>query len=143
MPKSITFACGTLPVPMPTRMLEGLMSRWMIPRRWAWVTASQTWRKSARRSRTPRPRRSQKSVIGSPSTNSIANHGRPPCTPPSKIRATWSWLIDASTSRSWSKRAIASRGLMPEAVSSLSATLWRKVSRRSASHTSPMAPSSM
>ena len=48
IPKSVTIVCPSL----STMMLAGLMSRWMMPRRWAYPSASPTWCRIARTSGT-------------------------------------------------------------------------------------------
>ena len=88
-PKSMTLTMGVCPSPPgATRMLEGLISRWMMPFMWACWTASQTEMKSSRRWLMVSRWWSAKAVIGSPLTCSITKYGRPVgVTPPSSTFA--------------------------------------------------------
>ena len=71
IPKSITFTTGLSPWRLTITLL-GLMSRWITPFWWAWLTAEQTSWKSARRSFMLSFCSRQNSVIEMPLTNSMA-----------------------------------------------------------------------
>ena len=69
-PKSMIFGTGR-PSSTATRMLDGLMSRWITPFWWACCTPPHTWTKTSNLSRVLNRWASQYSVSGTPLTNSI------------------------------------------------------------------------
>src|SRR5262245_5585735 len=138
-PKSMTLGTG-LSSYMVTRTLDGLMSRWTMPFWWACWIAWQTGTNSSRRCRSVSRRSSQKVVIGTPGTNSMAKNGTPPATPASSTLAMLGWSITARACRSWSNR----RSIWAEPApwrSSLRGTRRCTDSVWSAGQTSPIPPS--
>ena len=135
MPKSITFTWPSA----PTRMFEGLRSRWMKPDACAWAMASVAVRMSPMRSRSARPRAASV-MVEAPATCSIAIQVTAPSVPLAWMVAMAGWRSSArvSGSRSAATRALA----LVSAWMSLRATsragcCWR------ARQTSPMPPRPM
>ena len=110
MPKSMTLAWRFLPSRI-TRTLAGLMSRWMMPLRCAWLRPSQTWASTSRNWEWDSAWCLMTSSRSSPFTNSMTRKKVSPSLSKSKMVTMLGWLSLPAASASRRNRPSASSPL--------------------------------
>ena len=137
MPKSVTI---TRPRAPSSRMLSGLMSRWMIESACAAPSASADSAMIRRTSSTGSlPRRRMRLATDSPSTYPMTKYTRPCPSPTVWIGTMWGWLSLAAVWASRVKRSRMSDWKASSGGSTLMATRrWSRSSR--ARYTTPIPP---
>jgi len=135
IPKSTSFTCGASSP--PTSTFAGLRSRCTSSARCAPCTMVATWRSSARRARSDRRRWSHQPSMRSPSTYSMAIHGRPSASTPLSIKRA----MPASESCARRRRSRSKRPPSSSRSGRLIAARWSRCAPLpAASHTSPLPP---
>ena len=134
MPKSATVAASPV-----SRMLSGLISRWMIPRSCAYASALATSRNTLTTSAIGNSRtRSIRARSDSPSIYGMLNHGSP-CSDPTLSTGT----MCGCCSRANNKVSRLKRSTFTTAANSLGSTfntIWRRRARSSARKTRDIPP---